>query len=116
MLVALQAQKAVDAKSASLHDYEDQGQHQAEFLALQQELAEVTSELAKREGDHSWTLEQLARGQEKERARSAEQLRWLFLTLHHLQTTISPQFKQSTACILPTLTPMHVQELDRTAG
>ena len=87
-----QAHRAAD--SSSTLQLNPEGYH-AESLALQQELAEVTNELEKRESDHSWTLEQLARGQMEEKARLVDQLRYfsIFLQLPALLILIAVQAK-----------------------
>jgi hypothetical protein len=46
-----------------------------EKAALQQELVELTRQLERWKSDHSWTLEQLAKGREKEKAQMEDQLR-----------------------------------------
>jgi hypothetical protein len=53
----------------------NQQQCAADYLALQRELEVATDQLEKWKSDHSWTLEQLVKSQEKERARKEGQLR-----------------------------------------
>jgi len=71
----LQGRTSTDDREATYAHSGDNKAIAADFLVLQKELEVATTQLERWKSDHSWTLEQLAKGQEQEKARMEGQIR-----------------------------------------